>query len=136
MAFNDVKLDPDDPFDKIVFMEEGLQQEGYNAGFVSGKIDGKQQGLKLGISQGNVIGREIGFYKGFVETWLLLLDNNMKKNHQKVLEQLKELVDKFTYDDPENNDTHDLLAQIRTKFRQLSSVLKIPTELNVEHISF
>jgi len=129
MAFSGVKLDPDDMFDKVVFMENKLIQEGYNTGFSNGEEQGKLEGFALGIKHGREIGKELGFYKGFVKTWLLFISTD-KKRAVKLLEQLHQLLNEYNDSvNIEDETMQDKVDIIRAKFKQVSSVLKVPTEL-------
>ena len=138
--FQGIKLDPGDDFDKVVFMESRLQQDGYNEGFKTGKMTGYDDGFRLGLENGREIGREIGFYIGFVEMWLSLsqYDQSIKKRTEKILYQLKDMLNGFPLSSPEDITMQDKLTDIRAKFKQVSSVLKLPTQTNTDtsQISF
>ena len=129
MSLGKVVLDPDDPFDKIVFLEESLQQEGFHAGFQTGKKSGEEEGYKVGLNHGKELGKEIGFYKGFVLMCQEMLSVQSSKRQQTLLEQLKKLLDKVNYDNPEDVKMEEIIAKIRTKFKQLTSLLKVPVNI-------
>lgn len=59
MPFGDITLDPEDPFDKVLFVEESLQQDGFNAGFVDGRRNGQEEGYIVGLKHG----RELGIFR-------------------------------------------------------------------------
>ena len=128
MAFDGVKFDPDDPFDKVVFLENLIIQEGFNIGFNEGEKTAKEEGAELGISQGKEIGKEIGFYKGFVTTLTLLSENELNDKTSKILFRFKRQLDEFSFNDPESESMRNNLDAIRSKFKQISSILRINTE--------
>ena len=130
MALGKISLDPEDPFDKVLFLEESLHQRGYNAGFESGKNAGKEEGFKVGLLHGKELGKEIGFYKGFVETWKNVLSvKDASKRQISLLESLSQLLDQLNYENPEDEAMEENIAKIRTKFKQLSSILKVPVNI-------
>jgi Essential protein Yae1, N terminal. len=129
MSLGKVTLDPDDPFDKIVFLEDSLQQEGFHSGFQTGKKSGEEEGYKVGLNHGKELGKEIGFYKGFVMMSQELLSVESSKRQHILLEQLKKLLDKVNYDNPEDEKMEEIIAKIRTKFKQLTSLLKVPVNI-------
>lgn len=136
MAFSGIKLDPEDPFDRIVFTEQTLLQNGYDAGFTNGKEAGEIDGYRTGLVQGKELSREIGFYKGFVSMLLALItcdiDSKHKEKQFRLLEQLNTLLGEYVYDEKEFDNMQLKLGQIRSKFKQISSVFKLPTN-NIKH---
>ena len=131
MPLGDLVLNPEDPFDKIVFLEHSLQQEGFNNGFESGKQSGQIEGFHTGLVYGKELGKEIGFYKGFVSCYCELLNEQTASKRQlSLLKQLSELLDEINYENAEDEGLDDKMAKIRTKFKQLSSILKVPVNIN------
>ena len=133
MAFKGIKLDPDDPFDKIVFTEEHLIQNGFDEGFTNGKKSGEIDGFQTGAVQGKELSREIGFYKGFVAVLGLMMsggaDEQWREKQRKLVEQLDGLLDNFTYNEEQYDQMQSTLALIRSKFKQISSVFKLPVTI-------
>ena len=131
MPLGNISLDPDDPFDKVLFVEQSLQQDGFNAGFLDGKRKGHDEGFNVGIEHGKEVGKEIGFYKGFLETWKLLTvsDGKLKKRQLNLMKQMSTLLECVNYDNPEDLQMDHRLAEIRTKFKQLSSLLRLPVDI-------
>lgn len=76
------------------------------------------------------IGKEIGFYKGFVSTWkLLAVDGTLKKRQLRIIDQLSLLLNSVDYNNPEDEQMETKLGEIRTKFKQLSSMLRLPVDV-------
>ena len=135
MANSGIKLDPDDPFDRVVFTEEHLIQNGFDAGFTSGKQAGEIDGFRTGLVQGKELSREIGFYKGFVQVLLFMImkeDVKRKEKQQKLIQQLNCLLQGFSYEKHQYEKMQGDLAQIRSKFKQISSVFKLPVTIQKE----
>nr|XP_012556044.1 uncharacterized protein LOC101238018 isoform X2 [Hydra vulgaris]XP_047126463.1 uncharacterized protein LOC101238018 isoform X2 [Hydra vulgaris]XP_047126464.1 uncharacterized protein LOC101238018 isoform X2 [Hydra vulgaris]XP_047126465.1 uncharacterized protein LOC101238018 isoform X2 [Hydra vulgaris] len=130
MPFDGVKVDPDNPFDKIVFLENAIIQDGFNIGFSEGEKTAIEEGFLLGINKGKEIGKEIGFYKGLVTTFLLLTEDDLKGKTLKIISKFKKQLDEFSFD-PQNESINDNLDEIRSKFKQISSILKINFEQNL-----
>ena len=137
MSLGEIVLDPDDPFDKIVFLEQNLQQEGFNSGFQNGRQSGQMEGFSTGLIYGKELGKEVGFYKGFIETYQLILsDKSCSKRISNLFFQRKKLIDTLNFDNPEDEIIGNLMTQTRNKFKQLSSLLKVPVQNNDQSMAF
>ena len=128
MAFKSCSLDPDDIFNKVLFMENSLLTDGYNEGFISGKSQGKKEGYELGVKQGREIGKEIGFYVGFIAACKILVTHEQDEATKvsKVIEQLDKILSKFSFDNAADTQLDDRISEIRNKFKVLMSRIKMP----------
>ncbi|CAI9725600.1 Hypothetical predicted protein [Octopus vulgaris] len=82
---NDVPDDVD-IFESVVMQEESFVKAGYLAGLNHGTEKGQQDGYQLGHSLECSVGNEIGFLKGFVSTWLALLDQSPDTKEKNILQ--------------------------------------------------
>ena len=128
MAFKSCSFDPDDIFNKVLFMENSLLTDGYNEGFISGKFQGKKEGYELGVKQGREIGKEIGFYVGFIAACKILVTHEQDEARKvsKVIEQLDKILSKFSFDNAADTQLDDRMSEIRNKFKVLMSRIKMP----------
>nr|XP_057933836.1 protein LTO1 homolog [Doryrhamphus excisus] len=130
----------DDIFDSIVMADEKFRGEGYHEGFKKGTYRGLQNGLKHGTSHGAQLFTEISFYYGFAVAWKCLLqhrtDSKLRKR-MKVLDSLLDLIHNCSYDDPQSATLQDDVGCLRSKFKQVCSILCIQTDFrdysNVSH---
>lgn len=137
MSLGEIVLDPDDPFDKIVFLEQNLHQEGFNSGFQNGHRSGQMEGFSTGLIYGKELGKEVGFYKGFIETYQLILsERTCSKRVSNLFSQITNLIDTLNFDNAEDESIGNLMTQIRNKFKQLSSLLKVPVQNNDQSMAF
>uniref|UniRef100_A0A8C5WV89 Essential protein Yae1 N-terminal domain-containing protein n=1 Tax=Laticauda laticaudata TaxID=8630 RepID=A0A8C5WV89_LATLA len=130
-----------DAFDAIVMAETRFHGEGYQDGYAEGAQAGIVEGKQHGIQQGARIGSEIGSYLGFALTWQQLLQKTSDEKCSKkikVLEQLIEMIHKFPLEDPVYDKLQDDLEKIRGRFKQICSLLHIPSDLRLgsERTSF
>ncbi|XP_039217384.1 protein LTO1 homolog isoform X2 [Crotalus tigris] len=115
--------------------------EGYQDGYAEGVHAGVVEGRQHGIQQGASIGSEIGSYLGFALTWQQLLQKTSAEKCSKkikVLELLIEMIQNFPLEDPAYDKLQDDLEKIRGRFKQICSLLHIPSDLRLgsERISF
>lgn len=137
MSLGEIVLDPDDPFDKVVFLEQDLHQEGFNYGFQNGFSSGQIEGFNTGLVYGKELGKEVGFYKGFIKTYQELLPkDNISKRASLLFLQISNLIDNLNFENPEDEAIGDIMNRLRTKFKQLSSLLKVPVLNNDSTMTF
>ncbi|PIK34759.1 putative oral cancer-overexpressed protein 1-like [Apostichopus japonicus] len=124
--------DEGDFLDTVFMAEDRLQQDGYDEGYEVGRKAGLVQGQEAGRQKANQIGGEIGFYNGCVHVWIAVIQKEEvldgKERKLKALQGLKALLDGFQVHDISREDYWDNVTKIRAKFKQVSSLLKIPTE--------
>ncbi|XP_032081243.1 protein LTO1 homolog [Thamnophis elegans] len=130
-----------DAFDAIVMAETRFHGEGYQDGYAEGVHAGAVEGRQHGLQQGARIGSEIGSYLGFALTWQQLLQKTSDEKCSKklkVLEQLIEMIQNFPLEDPVYDKLQDDLEKIRGRFKQICSLLHIPSDLRLgsESMSF
>jgi len=119
-----------DLFDSVLDLEDNFIEEGRASGRRAAEQRGYEDGLGIGESKGGQLGEELGYYSGCVAAWraLFVLDPALSgaKNERAVrtLEQLDELLKAFPVD-PTNESLFDALESIRSKFKQLASLLKV-----------
>ncbi|KAG7279947.1 hypothetical protein CRUP_009922 [Coryphaenoides rupestris] len=126
-------LKPGDSFDRIFLSDNRFQEEGYREGFDAGTRQGLQEGTTHGESHGAGLSSEVSFYYGFALTWKCLLQNNTdakSKKHIKTVEALMTKIQAFPYDDPQYEGLLEDMQKIRTKFRQVCSVMAVPTDFS------
>lgn len=137
MSLGEILLDPDDPFDKIVFLEQNFHQEGFNSGFQNGHQSGQIEGFSTGLIYGKELGKEVGFYKGFIETYQTILsERTCSKRISSLFSQIASLISNLNFDNAEDETIGNLMTQIRNKFKQLSSLLKVPVQNNDQSMAF
>lgn len=119
--------------DNLDDLEEELKKEqfadGYKSGLQVGREAGVKEGKQSGAEEGANIGSEVGYYRGFLVTWLHLLqsgqaaDAKLPKSLQTKLQETLQLIDEF----PKTNETssEEMLEKIRVKFKQSTSLLNI-----------
>ncbi|XP_063145667.1 protein LTO1 homolog [Candoia aspera] len=130
-----------DAFDAIVMAETRFHGEGYREGYAEGIHAGVMEGRQYGVQQGASIGSEVGSYLGFAVMWQQLLWKTSDEKYSKkikVLELLIEMIQNFPLDDPVYGKLQDDLEKIRGRFKQVCSLLHIPSDLRLgsERIPF
>ncbi|CAN9507318.1 unnamed protein product [Ophioblennius macclurei] len=121
----------DDLFDSILLAEEKYRGEGYQQGFQRGRRRGLQGGRRHGAAHGSRLSSEVSFYHGFAITWKCLLDGSTdvkSRKRVKALESLLALIQLCPLDDPQSAALQSNSEKLRAKFRQVCSMLSIPTD--------
>lgn len=119
--------------DNLDDLEEELKREhiadGFKSGLELGKEAGRNEGILRGAEEGAKLGSEVGYYRGFIMTWLQLVQSN-QVSHDKLpkslipnLHETLLLLDEF----PKTNDDscEEKLEKIRVKFKQSTSLLNL-----------
>ncbi|CAL8351874.1 unnamed protein product [Merluccius merluccius] len=122
-----------DSFDRIFLSDNRHQADGYREGFDAGTRQGMQEGRTHGASHGARVSAEVSFYYGFAVTWKCLLQNKVdakSRKHMKCVEALLTMIHVFPYDDPQSKGLLEDMQKIRTKFRQVCSVMSVPTDFS------
>ncbi|CAL8379067.1 unnamed protein product [Arctogadus glacialis] len=122
-----------DSFDRIFLADNRFQAEGYREGFDEGTRLGMLEGRTHGASHGARVCAEVSFYYGFALTWKSLLDNKMdakSRKHLKCVDGLMSMIQTFPYDNPQAEGLLENMQKIRTKFRQVCSVMSVPTDFS------
>ncbi|XP_054626968.1 protein LTO1 homolog isoform X2 [Dunckerocampus dactyliophorus] len=76
-------------------------------------------------------GRQISFYYGFAVAWKSLLQHRIDpklRKRIKALESLLGLIQNCSYDDPQSATLQDDVDRLRSKFKQVCSILSIQTD--------
>uniref|UniRef100_A0A3P9IXL9 LTO1 maturation factor of ABCE1 n=1 Tax=Oryzias latipes TaxID=8090 RepID=A0A3P9IXL9_ORYLA len=121
----------DDLFDSIILADEKFRGEGYQEGFEKGTHRGLQDGRRHGASHGAKLSSEISFYYGFAVTWKCLLQqstDDKSRKRVKALDAVLALIQNCNLDDPQSEKLQDETEKLRAKFRQVCSMLNIPTD--------
>lgn len=121
----------EDLFDSILFADERFRGEGYKEGFEKGTHRGLQNGRRHGASHGAKLSSEISFYYGFGVGWKCLLEQNAddrSRKRLKALEALLNMIQKSPLDDPQSAKFQEDIEKLRAKFRQVCSLLNVPTD--------
>ncbi|XP_004066853.1 oral cancer-overexpressed protein 1 isoform X4 [Oryzias latipes] len=121
----------DDLFDSIILADEKFRGEGYQEGFEKGTRRGLQDGRRHGASHGAKLSSEISFYYGFAVTWKCLLQqstDDKSRKRVKALDAVLALIQNCNLDDPQSEKLQDETEKLRAKFRQVCSMLNIPTD--------
>lgn len=123
--------------DNVFLSEQRLFKQGYNDGLNDGRVSGCNNGFQLGIKNGATINKELGFYKGFITTWMALLDvadvsqlSSVHKTRSSLL-MLIQMIDSVPRCEPQHKELHTHLANIRAKFRQICSLLNLSPSFDV-----
>lgn len=132
----------DDFFDQITLAANKRQETAYVDGVEKGSQVGYQNGEVIGWKKGSQIGAEIGFYAGFVSTWLAIIESdpgmfiNDSIDHDtakskltkinKCLLALQTQLQRYntTLKQRDVDDLTDVLSKLRSRFKQLCSLLK------------
>ncbi|KAF6721012.1 Oral cancer-overexpressed protein 1 [Oryzias melastigma] len=121
----------DDLFDSILLADEKFRGEGYQEGFERGTRRGLQDGRRHGASHGAKLSSEISFYHGFAIAWKCLLQestDDKSRKRVKALDTLLGLIQNSNLEDPQSVKLQDETEKLRAKFRQVCSMLNIPTD--------
>ncbi|XP_070760779.1 protein LTO1 homolog [Enoplosus armatus] len=121
----------EDMFDSIVTADERFRGEGYRDGFERGTRRGLQDGRRHGASHGAKLSTEISFYYGFSVTWKCLLQHNTdvkSRKRVKALEAVLHIIQQSPHDDPQSAELQKDMEKLRAKFRQVCSMLSVPTD--------
>ncbi|RUS92031.1 hypothetical protein EGW08_000244 [Elysia chlorotica] len=119
----------DDIFHSVIMTEEESWSQGYSEGLEISRKKAFEEGHSLGTTKGAEIGQEIGFYSGYAAQILhLCVQDNLKPRVLKVCEAILQLADQFIEIDPTNELLTDNMAKIKSKFKQLTSLLGVQTE--------
>ena len=126
-------MDINEVFDDISLSEDKFTEQGYKEGVESGIKKNFSEGEALGLEKGRQIGSEIGFYIGFVSEYRKQFSEPASdKRTEKILTALNKL-DTLTSEFPDYNckeGFEEKLEEIRAKFKQLCSLLKINSEFS------
>lgn len=129
----------DDIFHSITMADERFRVEGYREGFERGTRRGHQDGRRHGASHGARLSSEISFCYGFAITWKCLLQNNAdvkSRKRLKAIQSLLVLIQNLRQDNPHSEKLHEDMEKVRAKFRQVCSMLSIPSDFkDFVHIS-
>lgn len=125
---DDEAADINDIFYSIALSEERLAREGFQEGFRKGCFEGEVEGFHLGYHRGAEIGAEIGYYKGVVETLLVISDKRKQNVPAKVFSALQKVSDLINQFPTSNVDDVDIVAardNVRARFKKACALLKI-----------
>ncbi|XP_054594430.2 protein LTO1 homolog isoform X1 [Nothobranchius furzeri] len=125
----------EDLFDNILLADERFRGEGFRDGFERGTRRGLQDGRRHGTSHGARLSSEISFYHGFAITWKCLLHHNTDERSRKrvkALESLLAVIQTVPLADPQSVELQDGTEKLRSKFRQVCSLLNVPMDFK-EH---
>lgn len=125
--------DINDIFDDIALTEERVSKESYDEGYNDGVQEGNLEGYKLGYAQGVDLGEELGTYYGTIVAHLQL---SHSERVRKALEQLKATIDRFPRTNDPEADIVGEIQHIRTQYKRLKAMLKLPTEEGHKDLSF
>ncbi|GAA6102061.1 protein LTO1 homolog [Tachysurus ichikawai] len=121
----------DDLFDSILMADDRFHIDGYREGFKEGSQQGMIEGRNHGILHGAKLSAEVSFYHGFALTWKCLLRNTedvKTRKRLKAVESLSAMIQKFPYDDPQNESLQEHMERVRAKFRQVCSLLGVAAD--------
>ncbi|XP_048483255.1 protein LTO1 homolog [Plutella xylostella] len=122
--------DFNDVLDDIFLCEETQHKESYDEGFKAGSDAGNPEGYHLGYHRGAEIGRELGFYSGIINHHINLSEHSSTQYTDKIINQLKKVVELITAFPETNSEEHDifaLLESIRAQYKKACALLKIPS---------
>jgi hypothetical protein len=125
---SDETADINDVFHSIVLSEEHLMNRGFQEGFLKGSLEGEVDGFHLGYHRGAEIGAEIGYYKGVVETLLVISGKTKHDMPGKVINALRkvlELINQFPTSNEEDADIIGACDSVRARFKKACALLKI-----------
>jgi hypothetical protein len=125
---DDEVADINDAFYYIALSEERLSKEGFQEGFMKGSSEGEVEGFHLGYHRGAEIGAEIGYYKGMVETLLVISDKRKHDIPDKVvhiLQKVSDLINQFPTSNTEDVDIIAARDNVRARFKKACALLKI-----------
>jgi flagellar biosynthesis/type III secretory pathway protein FliH len=125
---NDEAADINDVFLSIALSEERVLKQGFQEGFVKGSAEGEVEGFHLGYHRGAEIGAEIGYYKGVVETLLVISDKRKHDMPDKVVNALQNVLELIKQFPTSNSEDFDMIAacgNVRAKFKKACALMKI-----------
>jgi len=122
-----------DLFHNIVMTEELSYQSGFEEGQRVSVQTATADGYKLGVEKGLEIGKEIGFYSGFSKHILERSDaDKLSPRTVRVCHDIIALTHRLTLTSPTDADLTDLLAKVKGKFKQLTSLLGVQTQFSTD----
>lgn len=125
---DDEAADINDVFHSIALSEEHLTRQGFQEGFRKGCFEGEVEGFHLGYHRGAEIGAEIGYYKGVVDTLLVISDKRKHNIPGKVVSALHKVSDFINQFPTSNVEDVDIIAardNVRARFKKACALLKI-----------
>ncbi|KAL8124402.1 uncharacterized protein LOC141718654 [Apium graveolens] len=120
-----------DIFDAALNLEDTHFNSGYDEGFSDGLLTGKDEARYVGLKSGFETGQELGFYRGCIDIWTSAFKIDplcFSSRVQKSIKQMDELVNKYPFNDPENELATDVLEGLRLKFRAVCATLNVKLE--------
>ncbi|XP_053491632.1 protein LTO1 homolog [Ictalurus furcatus] len=121
----------DDLFDSIIMADDRFHLDGYREGFEEGTQQGLIEGRNHGMLHGARLSAEVSFYHGFALTWKFILQNTedvKARKRLKAVETLDAMIQKFPYEDPQNEKLQEHMERVRAKFRQVCSLLSVTAD--------
>lgn len=126
----------EDLFDCILLADDRFHGEGYCEGFKEGTRHGTMEGQRHGAKHGAKLSTEVSFYYGFAMTWKCILQSSTDvkaKKRVKALESLLGQIQRFPHEDPQYEKLQEDMERVRAKFRQVCSLLSVPTDFS-DHV--
>lgn len=120
-----LEKDINDLFDSITFSEDQIWKDAYEKGLEKGKEDGKLEGFHLGYHLGAEIGGELGFYKQIINTIELQRPELLNEKTHPIIKKIQSMIEEFPPVNSEDQDIIYLRDSIRSRYKQLCSLLKI-----------
>ncbi|XP_049296381.1 protein LTO1 homolog [Anopheles funestus] len=119
--------DINDVFEDIFLTEERIIGEHFHQGLVDGRLEESvQEAEDYGFKKGSEIGREIGFYTSIVTTIASQPEIAANEKAHSILQEVLCALEKYPHENDPAIDLVHNLQQIRSKFRRLCALLKIP----------
>ncbi|KAL6005097.1 hypothetical protein ACLOJK_005658 [Asimina triloba] len=110
-----------------IHFNEGFR-DGYKDGFISGRQGGREAGLKLGLE----VGEELGFYRGCLDVWKSIIriqpTTAFSSRVQKNMKHMEELLGKYPILDTQDENLHEIMDALRSKFQAISATLSVRLE--------
>eukprot|EP00331_Platyophrya_macrostoma_P030565 CAMPEP_0176452570 /NCGR_PEP_ID=MMETSP0127-20121128/28624_1 /TAXON_ID=938130 /ORGANISM="Platyophrya macrostoma, Strain WH" /LENGTH=134 /DNA_ID=CAMNT_0017841069 /DNA_START=25 /DNA_END=429 /DNA_ORIENTATION=- len=128
-------MDEEDPFSSIISQEREWYDNARMEGEKIGEELAKKEAYQSGYQSGSDLADEIGYYMGIIETLQINVTlfksyAERKEKIDKLFDELQAMIISLDTTNAGDPDLPNKVEKIRTKFKMLSSLLKMKVKSN------